>query len=196
MSSNEIKSDLGREALESVPGAWRTIYVAVFIVLCVAFGTLAAVEHDDRGRWAAAPFTTLTQVVIGTGTASGLLSLFITEIGRAIMLPSVWLEKKLNENLQRSRERRRRERDQHRQAMERLNREAFEKALSDAREQIKAEVLTEMRKEVRVEALSEVFAEVLDEIRSEGFNEGRKAGLLEAQGKKSPPHGENGSDSE
>lgn len=85
------------------------MYVAVFIVLCLAFGTLAGFEYDDLGRWSAAPFTTLTQVVIGTGTASGLLSLFITEIARAIVLPSVWLEKKLNENLRRSRERLRKE---------------------------------------------------------------------------------------
>lgn len=123
MSNNQIKSNLGREALESIPDAWRTIYVAVFIVLCIAFATLAAIEYNDRGRWTAAPFTTLTQVVIGTGTASGLLSLFITEIGRAIVLPSVWLEKKLNENLERSRERRRKEREQHREDMERLRKE-------------------------------------------------------------------------
>ena len=123
MSNRQIKSNLGREALESIPDAWRTIYVAVFIILCIAFAVLAAIEYNDRGRWTAAPFTTLTQVVIGTGTASGLLSLFITEIGRAIVLPSVWLEKKLNENLERSRERRRKEREQHREDMERLRKE-------------------------------------------------------------------------
>ena len=123
MSNNQIKSDLGREALESIPGAWRTMYVAVFIISCVAFGALAAFEYNDRGRWTATPFTTLTQVVIGTGTASGLLSLFITEIGRAIVLPSVWLERKLNENLERSRERRRQEREQHRKEMEQLRQE-------------------------------------------------------------------------
>ncbi len=123
MSNNQIKSNLGREALESIPDAWRTIYVAVFIILCIAFAALAAIEYNDRGRWTAVRFTTLTQVVIGTGTASGLLSLFITEIGRAIVLPSVWLEKKLNENLERSRERRRKEREQHREDMERLRKE-------------------------------------------------------------------------
>ena len=80
-----------------------------FIVLCFAFGALAAFEYDDRGRWTTAPFTMLTQVVIGTGTAAGLLSLFITEIVRAIVLPSIWLEKKLNENLEKGRERLRNE---------------------------------------------------------------------------------------
>ena len=109
MSNSRISSDPGRGALESIPSAWRTIYVAVFIVLCIAFGALAAAEYDDLGRWTATPFTTLTQVVIGTGTASGLLSLFITEIARAIVLPCVWLEKKLNENLRKGRERLRKE---------------------------------------------------------------------------------------
>ena len=76
----------------------------VSIALCVGFGFLAGIEFDDRGRWTKEPFTTLTQVVISTGSASGLLSLLVTEIGRTIVLFSVWLEKKLNENLEKSRE--------------------------------------------------------------------------------------------
>ena len=178
MSNRQIKSNLGREALESIPDAWRTIYVAVFIILCIAFAVLAAIEYNDRGRWTAAPFTTLTQVVIGTGTASGLLSLFITEIGRAIVLPSVWLEKKLNENLERSRERRRKEREQHREDMERLRKE---------REQHREEMERLRKERERIQKQEQIDA----------YEEGRKAGLLEAQGKQppSPPWEDNGSSS-
>lgn len=63
----------------------------------------------DRGQWITSPFSSLTQVVIGTGTASGLLSLFVTEIGRVIVTFSTWLAEKLNENLEKNRERLRNE---------------------------------------------------------------------------------------
>ena len=166
-------TELGRSgsdgALGTFPSAWRTIYVAVFIILCIAFAALAAVEYDDRVRWKAAPFTTLTQVIIGTGTTSGLLSLFITEIGRAIVLPSVWLEKKLNENLEKGRERARKEREEYER--ERKERELARKAEREKRDQ-----------------------ELAKRIRDEAYEAGRKAGLLEAQGKQppAPPWKDNG----
>lgn len=141
MSNTRNDTWLGQEALSAFPTAWRTMYVAIFIVLCVGFGFLAAIEYNDRTEWLSAPFSTLTQVVIGAGSASGLVSLFVTEIARAMMLFSTWLEKKLNENLEKSRAR--------------------------------------IREEGRVGALSQG--------RHEGYEEGRKAGLLEAQGKRPPP---------
>ena len=109
MLNTGTEPDLHREASWAVPNAWRTMYIVVFIALCVGFGILAGIEFDDRGRWTEEPFSTLTQVVISSGSASGLLSLLVTEIGRAIVLFSVWLEKKLNENLEKSRERLRKE---------------------------------------------------------------------------------------
>lgn len=163
-------SDLERRdgALGTFPSAWRRIYVAVFIVLCIAFAALAAIEYDDRVRWTLAPFTTLTEVVIGTGTASGLLSLFITEIGRAIVLPSVWLEKKLNENLEKGRERARQQRERARKQAEE---KGLEKGLKEGREEGRKEGREKGRKEGR----------------EQGYEAGRRAGLLEAQGKTPPP---------
>ena len=105
MSNTRNETSLGQEALTTFPAAWRTMYVVVFIVLSVVFGALAAIEFNDRNQWIEAPFSTLTQVVIGAGSASGLVSLFVTETVRAIMLFSTWLEKKLNENLEKSRAR-------------------------------------------------------------------------------------------
>ena len=101
MTNNRADDNLSREALWTFPREWRTTYFAVFIIMCIGFGTLAAIEYDDPGRWVATPFSSLTQVVIGTGTASGLLSLFVTEIGRAIVTFSTWLAEKLNANLER-----------------------------------------------------------------------------------------------
>ena len=101
MTNNRTDDNLSREALWTFPREWRTTYFAVFIIMCIGFGTLAAIEYDDPGRWVATPFSSLTQVVIGTGTASGLLSLFVTEIGRAIVTFSTWLAEKLNANLER-----------------------------------------------------------------------------------------------
>ena len=109
MSNKRTDADLRREALWSFPREWRTMYFAVFIILCVGFGGLAAIEYGDRAYWLTSPFSSLTQVIIGTGTASGLLSLFVTEIGRAIVTFSTWLAEKLNENLEKGRERLRNE---------------------------------------------------------------------------------------
>ena len=107
MTNNRTETDVTREALWTFPRDWRVMYVSVLVVLCVGFGILASIEYSERDEWLSAPFSSITRVVISTGTASGLLSLFITEIGRAIFMFSTWLGQKLNENLEKSRARNR-----------------------------------------------------------------------------------------
>ena len=166
MSGALTKSEIQREALWTFPREWRTFYFACFVVLCLGFGVLAAIEFRTIDRWIEAPFTSTTAIGIGTGTSSGLLSLFITEVWRIFVTFSTWLAYKVNQSIERDRERRRLER-------ERLQRER--------------ELHQRQREQQLAEAISKGRAEGHEVGREEGFNEGRKAGLLEAQGKRPPP---------
>ena len=88
------------------------MYFGFFVLLNIAFAVLGAVEFRSVRYWVDAPFTSLTGIVVGSGTAAALLSLFLTEIWRLIVTFSTWVAEKLEENLERSRERRRQEREQ------------------------------------------------------------------------------------
>ncbi len=112
----ETVKDLNREALWTFPREWRVMYFGFFVLLNIAFVVLGVVEFRSVGHWIDAPFTSLTAIVVGSGTAAALLSLFLTEIWRLIVTFSTWVAEKLEENLERSRERRRQEREQARKA--------------------------------------------------------------------------------
>ena len=130
MSEFQTDFETRREALWTFPREWRVMYFGFFILLCVGFAALGAVEFRHIGHWVGSPFTSLTSIVIGSGTAAALLSLFLTEIWRLIVTFSTWVAEKLNENLERSRERRRQESEER----ERREKEALEKATRQARE--------------------------------------------------------------
>ena len=112
----ETVKDLNREALWTFPREWRVMYFGFFVLLNIAFVVLGVVEFRSVRHWIDAPFTSLTAIVVGSGTAAALLSLFLTEIWRLIVTFSTWVAEKLEENLERSRERRRQEREQARKA--------------------------------------------------------------------------------
>ena len=177
MSEIQTQPAQPREALWTFPREWRVMYFGVFILLCFGFTVLGAVEYRGIGHWIESPFTSLTTIVIGSGTAAALISLFLTEIWRLIVTFSTWVEEKLQENLKRSRARHLQEEEERK----RRRREVEERVIARARAQ----------------ALAEGLAEGLAQGRVTGYEEGREAGLLEAQGKlPPPPRDENGNDSD
>ena len=177
MSGSLTQSEIQREALWTFPREWRTMYFACFVVLCLGFGVLAAIEFRTIDRWIEAPFTSTTAIVIGTGTSSGLLSLFITEVWRIVVTFSTWLAYKVNQSIERDRERRRLEREREHERLQR-ERELHQR---------ERELHQRQREQQLADAISKGRAEGHEVGREEGFNEGRKAGLLEAQGKRPPP---------
>ena len=172
----ETVKDLNREALWTFPREWRVMYFGFFVLLNIAFVVLGVVEFRSVGHWIDAPFTSLTAIVVGSGTAAALLSLFLTEIWRLIVTFSTWVAEKLEENLERSRERRRKERE-------------WELEMARKREWTERQWESKMARERK---------QVLERERMDVYEAGRKAGLLEAQGKQPPPppwetNGSNGS---
>ena len=132
---SEIRTDpeQPREALWTFPKEWRVMYFGIFILSSIGFTVLGIVEFRGIGHWIEAPFTSLTSIVIGSGTSAALLSLFLTEIWRLIVTFSTWVAEKLEENLEKSRERRRKEREQRRQERERLLKEVRAQGYEEGR---------------------------------------------------------------
>ena len=71
----------------------------VFIVLCTGFTVLGAIEYRGVLLRIETPFTSVTTIVIGFGTAAALLPLFLTEIWRLIMTFSTWVAENLRKTL-------------------------------------------------------------------------------------------------
>ena len=144
----------------SISEGWRALFVAVLILMNLG-GTVVsvAIEIEQHELFEDAFEDIISRTaLIGVGSVP--ITFALTELVRTFKMLSTWVEKKLNENLRKSREKRiAKERKEH------------EKALIEAREQ----------------GLEQGLEQGREEGLEEGYKAGREAERAVIAGKEPPP---------
>ena len=158
----------------SISEGWRALFIAILILINIGGLALStAIELEQRELFEAAFEDIISRTaLIGVGSVP--VTFAITELARTIKMLSTWVEKKLNENLRKSREKR--------IAKERQELEKQRQELEEELERQRQELEEELEKQRQ-----EGHQEGRQEGRQEGYNAGREAERAIFAGKKPPP---------
>ena len=137
----------------SISEGWRALFIAILILINIGGLALStAIELEQRELFEAAFEDIISRTaLIGVGSVP--VTFAITELARTIKMLSTWVEKKLNENLRKSREKRiakeRQELEKERQEHEKALMKAVEQATQRGRQEGRQEGYTAGREAER-----------------------------------------------
>ena len=164
MDEKESQDKTDYVPIWSISEGWRALFVLILILMNLG-GTVVSIGIEIAQREAledAFEDIISRTALIAVGSVS--ITFVLTELVRILKMLSTWVEKKLNENLEKSRRKKEEE-------MER----ALAKAVKEAVDEALKEAVEEAREKGRVEG------------RTEGYLAGREAERAVIEGKQPPP---------
>ena len=179
MDDKESQDQAGFIPIWSISEGWRALFVAILILTNLG-GTVVSItiEIEQRELFEDAFEDIISRTAL-MGVGSVPVAFALTELARTFKMLSTWVEKKLNENLRKSREKR---------------------IAKERKEQEKA--LMEARKEAREAGRRQGREEGREEGREQGLEEGYIAGreaeraVIAGEEPPPPPWERNGSDNQ